>query len=99
MSKESVHHFGADGNVCKTQRMVRKTNNFNSQLLHNNLFNSMLQKASPGANPLYIDVWQPIHHNNADAAERIVSISFYSYTIFVMLKLNSIFCRTDIRRS
>jgi hypothetical protein len=30
MSKESVHHYGADGHVRKMQRMVRKTHNFNS---------------------------------------------------------------------
>jgi hypothetical protein len=34
-SKPSVHRYGADGHVCKTQRMVRKTHNFNSQLLCN----------------------------------------------------------------
>jgi hypothetical protein len=30
-----VHHYGADGHVRKTQRMVRKSHNFNSQLLGN----------------------------------------------------------------
>jgi hypothetical protein len=35
MSKESVHHYRADRHVCKMQRMVRKTHNFNSQLLRN----------------------------------------------------------------
>jgi hypothetical protein len=49
--------------------------------------------------PHYFDVWQPAHHSNIDAAERLVSISFYSYTIFVTFILNSIFCRTDIWRS
>jgi hypothetical protein len=48
------------------------------------------------ADPHYLDVWQPAHHDNADAMERLVSISFNSYAIFVMLILNSIFCRTDI---
>jgi hypothetical protein len=59
----------------------------------------MLQKASTGVNPHYFDVWQPAHHDKADAAERLVSIPFFSYVIFVMLILNSIFCWTDIRRS
>jgi hypothetical protein len=29
-SEPSVHHYGADGHVYKTQMMVRKTHNFNS---------------------------------------------------------------------
>jgi hypothetical protein len=64
-----------------------------------NLFNSMLQKASTRADPPYLHVWQPAHQGNAEAAEGLVSISFYSYTIFVTFVLNSIFCRTDIQRS
>jgi hypothetical protein len=40
-----------------------------------------------------------LHIKTTDAAERLVTISFYSYTIFVMFTLNSIFYRTDIRRS
>jgi hypothetical protein len=61
-----------------------------------NLFNYVLQKASTGVNPHYFDVWQPTHHDNAGVAEMLVSISFYSYTIFVMFILNSIFYRNDI---
>jgi hypothetical protein len=49
--------------------------------------------------PHYFDVWQPTHHGNADVVERLVSISFYSYAIFLIFILNSIFCRTDILRS
>jgi hypothetical protein len=46
--------------------------------------------------PHYFDVWEPAHEGNADAAKRLVTISSYSYIIFVMFILNSIFCRTDI---
>jgi hypothetical protein len=35
MSKELMHRYGTDGHVRKTQRMVRKTHNFNYQLLCN----------------------------------------------------------------
>jgi hypothetical protein len=35
MNKELVHRYGVDGQVRKTWRMVRKTHNFNSQLLRN----------------------------------------------------------------
>jgi hypothetical protein len=35
MSKDSVNRYGVDRHICKTQRMLRKTYNFNSQLLHN----------------------------------------------------------------
>jgi hypothetical protein len=59
----------------------------------------VLQKASTGVDPHYFDVWQPAHHDNADAVERLVSSSFYSYAIFVTFILNSIFFRTDIWRS
>jgi hypothetical protein len=58
----------------------------------------VLQKASIGDNPHYLDVWQPAHQGNADAAEKLISISFYSYASFVIFVLNSIFCKTDIHR-
>jgi hypothetical protein len=64
-----------------------------------NLFNSVLQKKRTGTDPHYFDVWQPTHQGNTDAAERLVSISFYPYAIFVMFILDSIFYRTDIQRS
>jgi hypothetical protein len=35
MGKESVHHYSANEHVRKMQRMIRKTHNFNSQLLCN----------------------------------------------------------------
>jgi hypothetical protein len=35
LSKESVHCYGANRHVHKTHRVVRKTHNFNSQLLRN----------------------------------------------------------------
>jgi hypothetical protein len=44
------------------------------------------------------DTWSFLK-GNVDAAERPITISFYSYTIFVIFILNSIFCRTDIQRS
>jgi hypothetical protein len=31
--ERKMHRYGADGHVHKTQRMVRKSHNFNSQLL------------------------------------------------------------------
>jgi hypothetical protein len=67
-----------------------------------NLFltlDSVLQKASTGANHHYLDVWQPSHQSNADATKKVVSINFYYYASFVISVLNSIFYRTDIRRS
>jgi hypothetical protein len=35
LSKESVHHYGANRHVYKTQRMVRNTHNFNFEFLCN----------------------------------------------------------------
>jgi hypothetical protein len=64
-----------------------------------NLLNSVLQKKCTGVKPHYFDVWEPAHQGDADAAERPVTISFYSYTIFIIFILNSIFCRNAIRRS
>jgi hypothetical protein len=63
------------------------------------MLNSLLQKASTGVDPHYLDVWQLAHQGNAEVAEKLVHISFYSYAIFVTFVLNSIFCRTDIQRS
>jgi hypothetical protein len=59
------------------------------------MLNSLLQKASTGVNPYYLDVWQLAHLGNVDATEKLISISFYSYTSFVISVFNSIFCRTD----
>jgi hypothetical protein len=64
-----------------------------------NIFNFVLQKASTGVEPHYLDVWQPAHQGNVEVAERLISISFYSYAIFHTLILRSIFCGTNIRRS
>jgi hypothetical protein len=78
------------------------TRDFNSKFCVTNLFimlNFVLQKASTGADPHYLDVWQPAHQGNADTAEKLVSISFYSYAIFVTSVLNSILCWSDIQRS
>jgi hypothetical protein len=64
-----------------------------------NLLNSVLQKACTRVDPHYLDVWQPAQQGNAEAMERLVTISFYSYAIFVTFVLNSIFCWIDIWRS
>jgi hypothetical protein len=63
------------------------------------ILNSVLKKASTEVDPHYLDVWHPAHQGNADVAKKLVSISLYSYTLFVISVLNSIFCRTNIRRS
>jgi hypothetical protein len=59
----------------------------------------VLQKKCTRVDPYYFDVWEPAHQGNADASERLITISSYSYAIFVMFILNSIFYRTDILRS
>jgi hypothetical protein len=94
-----VHHYGMDGHVCKMQRMVRKTHNLILNFCLTNLFNFVLRKKCTGVDPHYFDVWEPAYQGNADVAERQVTSSFYSHAIFVMLILNSIFYRTDVRMS
>jgi hypothetical protein len=64
-----------------------------------NLFNSVVWRKHTRIEPHYFDVWELAHQGNPDAAETLVTISFYSYTIFVIFILNSIFCRTAIQRS
>jgi hypothetical protein len=63
------------------------------------ILNSVLQKAGTGVDPHYLDLWKPAHQSNANATEKLVSISLYSYALFVTFVLNSIFHKTDIRRS
>jgi hypothetical protein len=60
------------------------------------MLNSVLHNASIGTDPHYMDFWQLAHQGNVDTTEKLVSISFYSNTIFVTSVLNSIFYRTDI---
>jgi hypothetical protein len=61
-----------------------------------NLFNFVLQKKHIRVDAHYFNVWEPTHQVNANVAERLVTISLYSYVIFIIFILNSIFCRTDI---
>jgi hypothetical protein len=47
------------------------------------MLNYVLWKASTRANPHYLDVWQTAHQGSTEVAEKLISISFYSYAIFV----------------
>jgi hypothetical protein len=76
------------------------THNLICKFSISNLFITLdyvLQKASTGDNPHYLNVLQPAHHGNADAANKLVSISFYSYASIVISVLNSIFYRMIFR--
>jgi hypothetical protein len=88
MSKESVHRY------ARTDMSARRRGWFERLIILilnfcvTNLFHFVLWKASTQVDPHYFDVWQAAHHD--------ISISFYSYTIFVAFILNLIFCRNDI---
>jgi hypothetical protein len=80
--KALVHHYGADGHVCKTQRRVRYNISVFSLVFHINLFvtlDSMLQKKSTGAEPHYLDVWLPAHDDDEARAEKLVSNNIKCY--------------------
>jgi hypothetical protein len=47
----------------------------------------ILQKASTGVNPYYLDIWMPAHQGAYDAAKKLVSTNFYMYSSFVISKL------------
>jgi hypothetical protein len=87
LRKSSVHRYGVDRHIRETHRMVQYSFI---------IVNFVLPKASTGADPHYLDVCQHAHQGNADVAEKMVSISFYSYASFVISVLNSIFCMIDI---
>jgi hypothetical protein len=50
--------------------------------MHINLFimlDSILQKASMGVDPHFIDVWVPMHRDDPEATQKLVSNNFNSY--------------------
>jgi hypothetical protein len=98
-SKPSVHRYDAYGHVCKTQRIEKRLIISILNFCITNLFNFVLQKKHIRVDPHYFDIWEPTHQGSTDAVEWLVTVSSYSYAIFVMFILNSIFCRTDIQRS
>jgi hypothetical protein len=54
----------------------------------------VLQKKRTGFEPHYFDVWEHAHQGDAKVAEALVTISLYSYAIFVIFIFNSTFFRT-----
>jgi hypothetical protein len=50
----------------------------------------VLQKKHIGVKPHYFDVWKPAHQGNADVVERLVTINFYSYAIFVIFMVREL---------
>jgi hypothetical protein len=82
-----VHHYGADGHVCKTQRQVRHNLSLFSYVFRINLFvtlDSMLQTKSTGIKLHYLDVWLPVHEDGEARAEKLVSNNIKCYVIFVI---------------
>jgi hypothetical protein len=81
--KPSVHHYGADGHVRKTQRRVRYNLSVFSLVFHINLFvmlDSMLQKKSTRVEPYHLNVWLPAHDDDEARAEKLVSNNIKCYT-------------------
>jgi hypothetical protein len=77
------------------------------QLLCINLcitLDSLLQKASIGVEPHYLNVWVPMHQDNPLSQQKLISINFfYSYvyvSMFVLsILISSLLCKNDIPRS
>jgi hypothetical protein len=62
--------------------------------MHINLFvmlDSVLQKASTSVDPYFIDVWVPIHRDDPEATQKLVSNNFFFVTI-VSNNFNSYIC-------
>jgi hypothetical protein len=43
------------------------------------MLNSVLQKASMGVDPHFIDVWVPMHMDDPEATHKLVNNNFNSY--------------------
>jgi hypothetical protein len=81
-SKPSVHHYGVDGYIRKTQRLVRYTLSLFSYVFHINFFitlDSMLQKKSTEVEPHYLNVWLPMQDDDETTAEKFVSNDIKCY--------------------
>jgi hypothetical protein len=77
-----VHHYGADGHVHKTQRLVRYTLYLFLYVFRINLFitlDSMLQKKSTRVEPHYLDIWLPMHDDDEAMVEKLVSNNIKCY--------------------
>jgi hypothetical protein len=47
------------------------------------MLDSILQKASTGVDPHFIDVWVPMHRDDPEATQKLVSNNFNSYVCIV----------------
>jgi hypothetical protein len=47
------------------------------------MLGSILQKVSTGVDPHLIDVWVPIHRDDPEATQKLVSNNFNSYVCIV----------------
>jgi hypothetical protein len=77
-----VHHYGVDGHIRKTQRLVRYTLSLFSYVFHINFFitlDSMLQKESTEVEPHYLNVWLPTQDDDETTAEKLVSNNIKCY--------------------
>jgi hypothetical protein len=68
------------------------------------MLDSLLQKASTRVEPHYLDVWVPMHQDNPQSRQKMVSINFFYSSIYASLfvlsmLLISLLCRNDIPRS
>jgi hypothetical protein len=81
LSKQSVHYYGADGHIRKVQQMVLYSYSLYVLLLINLfiMLDSVLQKASMGVDPHFIAVWVPMHRDDPEATQKLVSNNFNSY--------------------
>jgi hypothetical protein len=98
--KASVHQYGADGHVRKTQRWVRYNLSVFSLVCRINLFvtlDSLLQKKSTWVEPHYLDVWLPAHNDDEARAEKLVSNN--NIICYISVRSYSISCRNDIHKS
>jgi hypothetical protein len=79
-SKPGLHRYGADGHVRKKTKGWYDTHISVPHLLRTYLFimlHFVLQRASFGVDPHYLDVWVPMHRDDDTSAEKLVSTNLY----------------------
>jgi hypothetical protein len=76
-----VHHYGVNGHVRKTQRLVQYSFSLSVSFRINwgRTLASMLQNKSIMVKPHYLDVWLPAHDDDETMVEKVVCNNITSY--------------------
>jgi hypothetical protein len=68
------------------------------------MLDSLLQKVSTRVEPHYLDVWLPMHRDDPQSRQKLVTINFFYSSVYassfvLSVLIISLLCKNDIPRS